>query len=194
MVICWNCYNSEIHSSVEDVLKAIPDAVYFPPNPVFLPPCAYRKRSVRREITTFPTCPSWRSPSRLIKRQRISSKCSTCLIWQLPVLAPARANSDVNLFCIAMPWYTNYKSEKYKIKTNIESEKSSGDRSIHPKFLETVPEMKEADSGRESTLISNLIKRAVFEWKPFSADLKAALLKHLEALGEGVVGFKWLMR
>ena len=65
---------------------------------------------------------------------------------------------------------------------------SLGDRSIHPKFLETVPEMKEADSGRESTLISNLIKRAIFEWKPFSSDLKAALIRHLEAVGKGVVG------
>ena len=54
--------------------------------------------------------------------------------------------------------------------------------------------MKEADSGRESTLISNLIKRAVFEWKPFSSDLKAALIKHLEALGKGVVGSKLFIR
>ena len=156
---------------------------------MFLPPCAYRKRSVRREITTFPTSPSWRSPSRLIRRQRTSSKCSTCLTWLLPVLAPARANSDDNLFCIAVPWYTNYKSEKYKIKTNIKSEKSHGDY-FTPEILETFPEMTEADSGRESTLISNLIMRAVFEWKPFSSDLKAALIEHLQALGKGVVGFK----
>ena len=54
--------------------------------------------------------------------------------------------------------------------------------------METVPEMKEADSGRESTLISNLMKRAIFEWKPFSSDLKAALIEHLEAVRKGVVG------